>query len=120
MGILQNLGQGILRRGLSRALTQKASAVGPLIARLVAGNAVWSQRNFEQLAKEGYQQNAVVNACVARIAQAVATIPVCAYQISGKGPKKRALRSLAVLWLSTERRCAFRPLWNAGAKWCVS
>lgn len=87
MGIL-NLGQGLLRRGLSRALAQKASAVGPLIARLVAGNAVWSNRNFEQLAKEGYQQNAVVNACVARIAQAVATIPVCAYQMTGKGPKK--------------------------------
>lgn len=83
MGIL-NLGQGILRRGLSRALNAKASQVGPLIARLVAGNAVWSQRNFEQLAKEGYQQNAVVNACVAKIAQAVATIPICAYQQKGK------------------------------------
>lgn len=84
MGILQNLGQGILRRGLSRALTQKASQVGPLIARLVAGNAVWSQRDFAQLAKEGYQQNAVVNACVAKIAQAVATIPVVAYKKTGK------------------------------------
>jgi len=91
MGILQNLGQGILRRGLSRAFSAKASQVGPLIARLVAGNAVWSQRDFAQLAKEGYQQNAVVNACVARIAQAVATIPVCAYQMSGKGPKKKRI-----------------------------
>ena len=88
MGYIKNLGQAVLGRGLSRAFAQKASAVGPLIARLVAGNAVWSHRNFEQLAKEGYQQNAVVNACVARLAQAVATIPVCAYQMQGKGPKK--------------------------------
>jgi HK97 family phage portal protein len=84
MGILQNLGQGILRRGLSRAFSAKASQVGPLIARLVAGNAVWSQRDFAQLAKEGYQQNAVVNACVGKIAEAVATIPICAYQKKGK------------------------------------
>lgn len=84
MGYMTNLGQALLGRGLSRAFAQKASQVGPLIARLVAGNAVWSSRNFEQLAKEGYQQNAVVNACVARIAQAVATIPICVYQQNGK------------------------------------
>lgn len=84
MGYIANLGQALLGRGLSRAVAQKASQVGPLIARLVAGNAVWSQRDFAQLAKEGYQQNAVVNACVAKIAQAVATIPIVAYKQQGK------------------------------------
>lgn len=84
MGIIANLGQALLGRALSRGFAQKASQVGPLIARLVSGNAVWSQRDFAQLAKEGYQQNAVVNACVAKIAQAVATIPIVAYEKKGK------------------------------------
>lgn len=97
MGYIANLGQALLGRGLSRAFAQKASQVGPLIARLVAGNAVWSQRDFAQLAKEGYQQNAVVNACVAKIAQAVATIPVCAYQMQGK--KKIEIEDHPVLLL---------------------
>ena len=61
----------------------KASKVGPLIARLVKGQAVYTERAYVKLAKEGYQQNPVVNRAVQLIAESVAQIPWCMYQ--GKG-----------------------------------
>jgi HK97 family phage portal protein len=71
---------------LIAAWSAKASVVGPLIARLVVGQAVWPERDYAKLAKEGYQQNPVVNACVKIIAESVAQIPWCLY--SGKGEDK--------------------------------
>jgi HK97 family phage portal protein len=37
----------------------------------------WASRSFEQIAKEGYQQNPIVNACVYMTARAAASIPLC-------------------------------------------
>ena len=51
-----------LARAVLGRLALKASAVGPAIARLMVGRPVWPKRYHEQLAREGYQQNAVVHA----------------------------------------------------------
>jgi HK97 family phage portal protein len=70
-------------------LAVKASAVGPLIARMMLGQPVWPGRDFEKLAREGYQQNPVVCACIALIAKAVADIPWCMYE--GRGAKAKEI-----------------------------
>jgi HK97 family phage portal protein len=54
----------------------KASSVGALIAARVLKMPQWPQRSFEQIAKEAYQQNPVVNACVYLTARAAASIPL--------------------------------------------
>lgn len=84
MGYFSTLGQALLGRGFSRALSGKASAVGPMIARFMTGQAVWPGRDFEQLAREGYQQNAVVYRSVGLIADCVAQLPIIAYKGKGK------------------------------------
>jgi HK97 family phage portal protein len=56
-------------------LAVKASVFGPMIARLMLGRPVWPERQYERLAKEGYQQNPVVYACIALIAKSVCDIP---------------------------------------------
>ncbi|WP_072462824.1 phage portal protein [Paracoccus versutus] len=43
------------------------------------GQPVWTERQFEQLAKEGYQRNPIVYACLRRISRGVASIPVNLY-----------------------------------------
>lgn len=55
---------------------QKASSVGMLLATRALNLPQWPQRAFEQIAKEGYQQNPIVNACVYMIARAAANIPL--------------------------------------------
>lgn len=70
-------------------VSQKASAVGPMIARAVLGQPVWPKRNFEALAKEGYQQNPVVARSVQLIADGVASITMELHQ--GRGKKTRVI-----------------------------
>ncbi len=54
----------------------KASAVGSMIAARVLKMPQWARRDWEQVAKEGYQQNPVVNACVYLTARAAASVPL--------------------------------------------
>jgi HK97 family phage portal protein len=70
-------------------LAIKASKVGPLMARMLVGMAIWPKRDYELLAREGYQQNAVVNACISLIARSVADIPWVMYQ--GRGKKRKEI-----------------------------
>lgn len=77
---------GRLRSAATALWLAKASAVGPLIARLVVGRPVWPERDYAKLAKEGYQQNPVVSRAVGMIAEAVANIPWVMY--TGKGDDK--------------------------------
>lgn len=56
---------------------KKESSVGAIISARVLRLPQWSQRSFEQIAKEGYQQNPIVNACVYMTARAAASIPLC-------------------------------------------
>lgn len=67
MGILQRLWAG---------LQQKASSVQPLIYMMTGGSVVSPGRDPRQIAREGYQQNAIVYRCVSLTAKTVASIPV--------------------------------------------
>lgn len=58
---------------------RKQSSVGVLLAYFGIGQPVWTERQFEQLAKEGYQRNPIAFACLRRIARSVASIPVGLY-----------------------------------------
>ena len=53
-------------------ITEKASSVGPLIAMQYLGRAVWSERNFEAFAREGYQKNLVAYIAIDRLAKSIA------------------------------------------------
>lgn len=59
---------------------KKESSVGAIISARVLRLPQWPQRSFEQIAKEGYQQNPVVNACVYMTARAAANVPLCVYR----------------------------------------
>jgi HK97 family phage portal protein len=62
---------------------QKASRVARAMVQSVLGRAVWTQRNNEQLAKEGYQQNVIAFAAISAKAQAVANLPIVLQQMNG-------------------------------------
>ena len=64
---------------------QKESAVVRLEMHGYTGNAVWTDRNFHQLAKEGYGKNAVVYRCVDDIAMAVSSVPLKAVRDTADG-----------------------------------
>lgn len=54
----------------------KYSSVGSLISARMLNLPQWPRRSFEQICKEGYQQNPIVNACVYMTARAAACIPL--------------------------------------------
>lgn len=56
---------------------RKESATTRLVARLVSGRVVWPPLRYERLAKEGYQANTWVYACVSGIATAFKGVPWC-------------------------------------------
>ena len=58
----------------------KAGAAGPLIALSQVGRPVWTSRDYESLAREGFQRNAVVYRCVRMIAEAAASVPLMVMQ----------------------------------------
>lgn len=95
MSYLSDLGQALLGRASARALFQKASAVGPMIARLYSGRPVWPGIDYEKLAREGYQQNPIVHHAVDEISKAVSTIPIIAYK--GKGKKRTEVEEHPIL-----------------------
>lgn len=64
------------RKQVEPVAEQKASSVGMLLATRALNLPQWPQRAFEQIAKEGYQQNPIVNACVYMIARAAANIEI--------------------------------------------
>ncbi|MEM7429480.1 MAG: phage portal protein [Pseudomonadota bacterium] len=69
---------GVVRRSLSTSAPlqeTKASAAAGLIALHSHGRPVWTPRNYEALAKEGYQENAVGYRCVRMISEAAASVP---------------------------------------------
>jgi HK97 family phage portal protein len=58
----------------------KASSVGALISARVLNLPQWPRRSFEQSAKEGYQQNPIVNACVWKTTRAGAAVRLAIMQ----------------------------------------
>jgi len=55
---------------------QKQSAAGAVIAMNVVGRPVWTPRNYQALASEGFAKNAVAYRCVRMIAEACASVPL--------------------------------------------
>ncbi len=61
---------------LTAMFEQKQSATGSLIALQSAGQPVWTPRDYEALAREGFMQNAIVYRCVRMIAESAASVPL--------------------------------------------
>lgn len=55
--------------------SQKASRMGNLIAYERRGQPIWTPRQYETLALEGYQKNIIVYRCVTLIARSIGSIP---------------------------------------------
>ncbi len=66
--------------GRGAAPEVKRSATGPLIALHVAGRPVWTPRNYQALAREGFSGNAVGYRCVRMIAEAAASVSWLLYE----------------------------------------
>lgn len=58
----------------------KDSAAGPLIAFAHAGRPVWTPRDYESLAREGFAKNPVAYRCVRMIAEAAAATPLAVFE----------------------------------------
>jgi HK97 family phage portal protein len=65
--------------GSGEAPEHKRSATGPLIALHMSGRPVWTPRNYQALAREGCNGNAVGYRCVRMIAEAAASVPWLLY-----------------------------------------
>lgn len=92
MSYISRLGRALI--GLSEA---KASSVGSMIARLMLGQPVWPNRDYEKLGREGYQQNPVVARAVDLIASGVASITLELHQ--GRGKRVKVLEDHPLLKL---------------------
>ncbi len=55
---------------------EKQGAAGTVIAMNLAGKPVWTPRTYERLAREGFGKNAVAYACVRKVAEACAAVPL--------------------------------------------
>ena len=64
--------------------SMKQSAVGHAIALYKAGQAVWTPRNYEALAREGYQKNVVVYASISEVAKGGASVPFQLFRRQGE------------------------------------
>lgn len=79
------------RRGA--APEQKASATGPVVAFSHVGRPVWTPRDYESLAREGFARNPVAYRCVRMIAEAAASAPLAVFE----GAERRDEHALARL-----------------------
>jgi len=59
---------------------EKASEAGTVISGMGAGSPVWSKRDYEQFAKEGYIRNAIDYRCIVMTAQAVSSVPLLLFK----------------------------------------
>jgi HK97 family phage portal protein len=73
----------------------KASRTGALIALFAEGRPRWTPRDYAQLAREGYQRNAVGHRCVRMIAEAVANLPLVLYREAAELDRHALLDLLA-------------------------
>jgi len=70
--------KNLLRSAFFRAPAQKhLPAHQPLIALHLGGRASWTSRDYNALAREGYQKNAIVYRCVRLVSEAAASVPLC-------------------------------------------
>lgn len=69
---------------ISRILGQKDSLAGSFAAMSRLKQPVWSKRNYEAFAHEGYARNVIAYRAVRLIAENAASIPILAYDDHGK------------------------------------
>jgi HK97 family phage portal protein len=69
---------------------EKASRTGAVIAVDTLGRPVWTPRDYQTFAREGYMQNPIVYRSVRMIAEAAASIPLGLYE----GPHEHATHPL--------------------------
>ena len=72
---------------------QKQSAAGSVIAMNVVGRPVWTPRNYQALASEGFAKNAIAYRCVRMIAEACASVPL-RVEYEGKRAPDHPLQTL--------------------------
>jgi HK97 family phage portal protein len=70
---------GFVARRARQPASEKASATGPLIALETLGRPVWTPRDYQAFAREGFMQNAIVYRSVRMIAEAAASVPLLLY-----------------------------------------
>ncbi|OXE37504.1 MAG: phage portal protein [Phenylobacterium zucineum] len=68
----------------NRLFSSKASSVGAMVSSWSLGRPIWQQRDFAKLAKEGYQRNVIVYACVWLAAKAAADVPLAIMRRRGQ------------------------------------
>lgn len=95
----------------------KASATGRAVFLLTMGQPVWTERDYRQLAKEGYEQNPIFFSAVRMIAEASASIPLILYR-EGKDGKLEEIETHPILDLLErpnpfESGQAFRQRWHS-------
>lgn len=79
-GILEHLAGMLPGRASRRAESEKGSRVGGLITLNGLGEPVWSPRNYQSFAEEGFAQNAIVYRSVRMVAEAAASIPLMLFE----------------------------------------
>jgi HK97 family phage portal protein len=67
---------------------KKAGEVQRAIVRMLGLTPQWSERNYENFAKEGYNANVWTNRCIKAIAEGAASVPWMLYQKDSKGELK--------------------------------
>jgi len=81
----------------SQPTETKASTVGAMLSTYLLGKPVWQQRDFAKIAKEGYQRNVIVYACVWMTAMAAADVPLAIMRRRGKSDGKTENADLEAL-----------------------
>ncbi|MDP1632786.1 MAG: phage portal protein [Caulobacter sp.] len=71
----------------------KASRAAALVALTAAGRPVWTPRDYESLAREGFAKNPVAYRCVRMIAEAAASVPLAVFS-GGRRADDHPLRRL--------------------------
>jgi HK97 family phage portal protein len=79
--------------GRVRAPEGKASRSARLVAFAAAGRPVWTPRDYESLAREGFARNPVAYRCVRMIAEAAASVPLVVFA-GGRRADDHPLRRL--------------------------
>ena len=81
-------------------LIKKTNKLNRLITAYLLGQPVWTEANFENLAKEGFNKNVWVYRCVMEIAKAGSNIPFILYRRDSKGDLQEVKQHqlLDLLW----------------------
>lgn len=74
-------------------IEKKASRTAPLLVATGLHNPIWTPRQYETLAEEGYQKNIIVYRCVSLIARGIASVPWQVY----KGTLRQEVHPLLTL-----------------------